>query len=105
MNERIKLLLQYLSEDPDDAFSRYALALEYVKENQDREAAGLMEELFLSQPDYLPNYYHYGKLQERLGNTALSKDIYSKGMEVARSQNNQHTLNELRGALEMLDSD
>jgi Tfp pilus assembly protein PilF len=105
MNERIKLLIQYLAEDPEDAFSRYALALEYISQQNDNEAAVLMERLYHRQPDYLPNYYHFGKLNERIGKHYFAKEIYSKGMQLAGLQGNLHTLNELRGALELLDSE
>jgi tetratricopeptide (TPR) repeat protein len=105
MNERIKILKQYLEEDPEDAFSRYALALELIREKNDTEASVMMDHLYRQHPEYLPNYYHYGKLQERLGNTGFSISLYSKGIELARQQGNLHTLNELRTALDLLESD
>lgn len=105
MNQRIKILLDYIKEDPEDSFSKYLLALEYIKENNDRDAAVWMEQLYKLNPEYLPNYYHYGKLNERLGNLELSKEIYTKGMMLARSEGNHHTMSELRSALDLLDSD
>lgn len=98
-------MLEYIKEDPQDAFSRYALALEYMKENNDQEAALLMDHLYKTNPEYLPNYYHYGKLHERLGQPELSREIYNKGIILARSQGDQHTMSELRSALDLLDSD
>ncbi len=62
-----------------------------------------MESLHADDPGYLPNYYHFGKLLERLGERNRAGEIYSLGMEMARSQGNTHTLSELRGALDLLE--
>lgn len=93
--ERIKTLKQYLKDDPDDTFSRYALALEYIKQNNDEAALPLMEHLYLNHPTYIPNYYHYGKLLERLNQLQTAYDVYSHGIEQCKNQGDQHAEKEL----------
>lgn len=100
---RIELLKKYVADDPDDIFSKYALALEYIKAGEDQMAETLMQELITLHPEYLPNYYHFGKLQERKMDFSLASDIYTKGIEVAKTAGDQHTLSELVGALDNLD--
>lgn len=102
MNNRIEILKAYLAEDPTDSFSRYALALEYVRLNHLDEAKVLFLELLESAPDYLPSYYQLGQLLEKMKNPEAAISTYLKGMETARNQKNNHTFNELSSALNQL---
>ncbi|MBL0343264.1 MAG: hypothetical protein IPP71_21825 [Bacteroidetes bacterium] len=102
-NQRIATLKIYIEEDPKDLFSRYALALEYINSGNDTEAQKIMEALHHSYPDYLANYYHYGKLLERSGNIEKAIAIFTEGEKLAAKQKNQKTYNELRGAREELE--
>lgn len=100
--ERIELLKSYILDDPSDAFSKYALALEYIKSGSDENAEQLMRSLNVEQPDYLPNYYHFGKLLERKKQNEEAIEIYQKGLNLAKTVNDHHTYNELRNALDEL---
>ena len=100
---RIQTLLQYAEENSEDAFTKYLLALEYVKAGNDMEARKWMENIYHHCSDYLPNYYHYGKLLERSGAHSDAVTIYRKGMVLARNSKDVHAYSELQGALEALD--
>jgi Tfp pilus assembly protein PilF len=69
------------------------------------EAYQLLEKLLNDDPDYLAGYYMAGKAAESLGQTTVAQNWYSKGIEVARIQKDQHTLNELSEAMNMLDEE
>lgn len=101
-DNRIQLLEQYIKEDPQDAFSTYALALEYVNINNTEKALSLFSTLVYNHPDYLAAYYHYGKLLEKLNNKEQANDIYLKGIAVAQKQNNRKTLAEIKEAYNSL---
>ena len=98
--KRIDTLLQFLRDDPDDAFTMYILALEYIKEGNNGPALEWMEKIHFNHPAYLPNYYHYGKLLERMGKAPEAMSIYQEGITKAQIQNDLHTLSELRSAME-----
>jgi tetratricopeptide (TPR) repeat protein len=100
---RINLLLQFLQEDPDDEFSRYALALEYVNEGNASEALNHFKLLEENHPDYLATYYQMGKVLESQGKNAEAIQIYEKGKKVALKQGNMHTMNELNSALDSME--
>jgi Tfp pilus assembly protein PilF len=100
---RIKILLEYIADDPSDASTKYMLALEYIKAGDDNEARKWMEEIRSNHPEYLPNYYHLGKLLERSGQFNAAAEIYLSGMQLAKVLKNNHTFNELKSALDMLD--
>jgi tetratricopeptide (TPR) repeat protein len=101
-DSRIAALLDFLREDPDDIFSRYALALEYIKAGNHELAFEQMTLIRRDHPDYLPNYYHFGKLYEATGKPEVAIELYTKGMEIARQQDNFQTLRELQSALQEL---
>lgn len=98
---RIEELKKFLSEDPNDTFSSYALALEYVKLNHINDAISLLEKLLQREPEYLAAYYQLGKLFEMNHDFAKSSLTFGKGMEVARKKNDQKTFNELQSALDL----
>ena len=102
MNPRIEKLLNYLKETPQDAFLNHALGLEYIKENQLESALACFEINHSLNPNYIGTYYHLAKLLETLQKTDQAIAVYEQGMEQAKLQNDQHSLNELRAAFEDL---
>ncbi len=98
---RISALLGFLNDDPSDAETKYMLALEYIKLGNDNSAMVWMSDLHHSHPDYLPNYYHYGKLLERTGEVNKALKIYREGMYKAKSKNDMHTYSELQSASDL----
>jgi tetratricopeptide (TPR) repeat protein len=99
---RIELLEQYLEDDPDDEFTMYALALEYVKLGEYMAAKNFFSTLVNKHPGYLPAYYQFGKLNEILNEKEKANELYRDGMELAKKQHDQHTLNELLEAFNSL---
>lgn len=87
---------------PGDSFLRHALALEYIKLDNDKDARMLFETILKDEPGYVGSYYHLGKLLERAGETALAIEWYEKGMQEAKAANDQHAYNELQAAYEDL---
>ncbi|MEO7769173.1 MAG: tetratricopeptide repeat protein [Ferruginibacter sp.] len=97
---RIEKLLEYMKTAGKDSFLQHALALEYIKVDKDEEARNLFNELLLREPTYVGSYYHLGKLLERAGDFDKAIRIYQRGMEEAKRAKDQHSFNELQGALE-----
>ncbi len=51
---------EMLTEDPNDPFLRYGLAMEHVSEGQDEEAIRCFEGLLHVAPEYVPAYMQAG---------------------------------------------
>ncbi|RPD39776.1 tetratricopeptide repeat protein [Chitinophaga barathri] len=100
--DRITQLKAYLADSPADSFLRHALALEYIKINDDQSAREVFETLLANDPAYVGSYYHLGKLLERLGDQDAAIAAYEKGMDVAREVKEMHAYNELQAAREDL---
>jgi tetratricopeptide (TPR) repeat protein len=97
-DDRLSKLLSFYEDDPEDPFTRFALAQEHLKHDNTDEALAFFEELVETDPDYVGTYYHLGKLYERLGRTDDALDTYEQGIEVARAQKEQKALSELQDA-------
>ena len=100
--DRINRLKEFLQKQPDDSFLQHALALEYVKLEDDTEAEKLFNNILANDPGYVGSYYHLGKLLERNGKGEEAIAVYEKGMTAAKAAGDQHAYNELQGAYEDL---
>jgi len=102
---KIKRLAQNVRKNPDDSFSKFALALELLKNNQTKKALMLFESVYDNDPEYLGVYYHLGKLYESLENYHHAEKLYNEGIRVAENQHDERTRQELTEALESLKED
>ena len=97
-SERIKILEQFIADDPADAFNHYALALELLKVNR-QEAEKKLDFLLQNFPDYLPAYYQAALLKADLSFEDQALKIIEQGIKVAMTQCNNQTVNELRSLM------
>lgn len=102
MEDRIEKLKTYLEKSPNDCFLNHALALEYIKMEDDELARGHFEQNLAVDPNYIATYYHYGKLLERNGETDKAIGMYERGMERSKAAGDMHSYNELQSAYEDL---
>jgi Tfp pilus assembly protein PilF len=99
---RIEILKGFLNENPNDSFSRYALALEYVKLGQNDDALREFETVRTNDPQYVATYYQLGQLYQKLGQMHEAEKIFRTGITVAAKAGDEHTRSELEAALESL---
>ena len=97
--ERIK---EMLAANPNDSFLKHALALEYIKIEEDERARELFQNLLKNDENYIGSYYHLAKLLERNNKIEDAKEVYEQGMLKAKECGDMHTYNELRTAYEDL---
>src|SRR5687768_16706260 len=100
--ERLDKLKEFLAENPADNFVRHAMALEYIKLNNDEKARELFEEIVKRDPGYVGTYYHLGKLLERNADEEQAIRVYEKGIEEAKKAGDDLSLRELRSVLDEL---
>ncbi len=106
MNDfRLQKLKEMEAEKPDDAFLKYAIALEYVSAGADNEAKPYFELLLQKFPDYVATYLHLGGLYERRGEIKEAMTAYKKGMEVAKQAGDTKALGELSEALQLAEDE
>lgn len=100
--ERITKLMALLEADPNDSFTRYALALEYAGKEDTAQARLLLEDLLQRDPRYIPAYQQLGYLYQRLGLRELAIAVFTRGMETAKQQGDLHARGEMQEALDEL---
>lgn len=93
---RLQKLLEFLQNEPNDPFLKYALATEYLAANDPEKALHYFEDLKLNHADYVGTYYHLGRLYEKLGRKDDAVATYQQGMQVARSARDNHAYSELQ---------
>jgi Tfp pilus assembly protein PilF len=99
---RIEILKGFLEQDPKDSFSRYALALEYVKLGQQDDARREFEFVRDSDPGYVATYFQLAQLYRNLGLRHDAEKTYRTGITVAAKAGDGHTQSELEEALDGL---
>ena len=97
--DRLNTLLTFYEEDPHDAFTRFAIATEYLKRNNLEKARIFFEELVQDIPSYVGTYYHLGKLYETLNRNDDAIVTYQNGIQVATEVRDLHARAELQDAL------
>ncbi|WP_394370313.1 tetratricopeptide repeat protein [Pedobacter segetis] len=95
-------LLEFIGNEPNDPFLKYALATEYLRLNNQEKALWFYLDLVKNHEDYVGTYYHLGKLYEGMQKPYDALKVYQKGMEVAKKIKDQHALNELMGVYNSL---
>ena len=102
---RIDILKGFLEENPNDSFSRYAIALEYVKLGKNDDAVREFETVKKNDPDYVATYFQLGQLYQKVGQRHEAEKTFRTGITVAARAGDEHTRSELEGALEALLAD
>ena len=100
---RKQQLLEFLESEPNDTFLKYALALEYIKEENYEQAKTALNEVLTLDKTYLAAYYQLGKIYEKHQNNNKAVEIYAEGMKQAQTKGDKHAYEELRFAAAGLD--
>lgn len=93
---RLDKLLEFIKNEPDDPFLKYALATEYLRLGQTDQALAYFENLITHHPAYNGTYFHLGKLYETMGRKQDAINTYEAGMKVTREQRDNHAFSELQ---------
>ena len=100
--DRIDTIKQLLSQNPNDIFLNYALAMEYMSISDWNSAIIQLEWIRNNQSDYLPLYYQLAHVYEEINDTDNAIVIYNEGINIAIKHSNKKTELELKSALEEL---
>jgi len=99
---RRQKLEEFLAKNPNDAFTRYGVALECVREGDLPAAESHFQALIQSNPDYVPGYQMYAQTLAQNDRTADAKTVLQQGIQAAIREGNAHARSEMEGLLETL---
>ena len=100
--DRIAMLNEILGQNPDDAFARYGLALEYSKMGQTEQSLTEFEKLLTRHSDYTAGYFMAAQTLAAAGRGNQAKEMLSKGIASAKKTGNAHAQSEMQAMLEEL---
>lgn len=102
---RVAALQEILAANPDDAFARYALGLEYSGAGETEAALAEFQRLLASHPDYTNGYFMAAQALARAERKQEAQSLLRQGIECARRSRNQHALAEMEAMLEELEQE
>jgi predicted Zn-dependent protease len=100
--DRIAMLCEILAANPEDAFARYGLAMEYSKAGDLERALGEFKTLLEKNPDYTPGYFMAAQTLANAERVDEAKRMLVDGIASARRTGNQHAQSEMTAMLEEL---
>src|SRR5713226_2638084 len=96
---RRQMLEEFVAKTPEDAFSRYGLAMECMNSGDPAAADTHFRALLERKADYIPAYLMYGQLLARESRTTEAKQILSTGIAAAAKKGDQHASSEMQALL------
>jgi predicted Zn-dependent protease len=96
------MLNEILSQNPNDAFARYGLAMEYSKAGEVERALDEFGKLLSTHPDYTAGYFMAAQTLVAANRADEAKKMLVDGISSARRTNNAHAQSEMTALLDEL---
>ena len=100
--DRIAMLNEILSQNPDDAFARYGLAMEHSKAGEVEQAMEEFAKLLSRHPDYTAGYFMAAQTLVSANRADEAKRMLVDGISSARRTGNTHAQSEMTALLDEL---
>ena len=97
--DRIAALNDILTQNANDAFARYGLAMEYSNQGDLDRALAEFAILLKSNPDYTPGYFMAAQTLAAAGRTGEARKMLQDGIASALRTGNQHAQSEMEAML------
>jgi predicted Zn-dependent protease len=97
--DRFALLNEILTQNPDDAFARYGLAMEYSKTGQTDQALAEFQKLLTTHPDYTAGYFMAAQTLSAAARIEEAKKMLTDGIVSAQKTGNAHAQAEMEAML------
>lgn len=101
-SKRRQMLEQFVEKNPRDAFGRYGLAMECMKEGDVSAAEIHFKQLIAEHANYVAAYYQYGRLLVGENRPSEAKHVLAEGVARAQHAGEMHAQQELQAALDDL---
>ena len=93
------MLNEILAQNPNDAFARYGLALEYSNQGEFETAMTEFGKLLTTHPDYTAGYFMAAQTLVKADRIEEAKRMLTDGIASARRTGNAHAQSEMSGML------
>ena len=96
--DRLEQLLKFLDAAPEDSFTLYSIAYEYMQMGDHAQAIAFFQRLLKTDPAYLGAYYQLGQVLAHNDQKEEAVAVFEAGIKLARQKKDTHTLAELNNA-------
>jgi predicted Zn-dependent protease len=100
--DRISTLNEILVQDPNNAFARYGLAMEYANSGKTELALEQFRKLLSSNPDYPAGYFMAAQTLAKVNRTDEARTMLESGIAAAQRKGDSHAVGEMQGMLDEL---
>ena len=100
--DRIAALTDLLTHEPNNAFARYGLAMEYSNSGDYGRALEEFGKLLAANPDYVPGYHMCAQTHVKAGHTQEAKATLETGIVAAQRKGDSHAESEMAALLQDL---
>jgi len=97
--DRIAALNDILTQNPNDTFALYGLAMEYSRQGDLDRSLAEFSMLLKTNPDYTPGYFMAAQTLARDNRIAEAKTMLTDGIASARRTGNLHAQSEMEAML------
>jgi tetratricopeptide (TPR) repeat protein len=97
--DRVEMLNDILAQNPNDAFARYGLALEYSNQGNTDSALAEFGKLLSSNPDYTPGYFMAAQTLAKAARNDEARKMLTDGIASAKRTGNAHAQSEMEAML------
>jgi predicted Zn-dependent protease len=98
--DRMEMLKQVLAQNPNDAFARYGLAMEYSKAGEIDTALAEFNALLESHPDYTAGYQMAAQMLAAAERAEEARQFLRNGIASAQRVGNAHARSEMEQLLD-----
>jgi predicted Zn-dependent protease len=98
--DRIAMLSELLGQDPNNAFARYGLAMEYSNSGQTEEALDEFHKLLSASPDYTAGYFMAAQTLMKCDRPEEARKMLQDGIATAQRKGDGHAQSEMQAMLE-----
>lgn len=100
--DRIAALNEILEQEPNDAFARYGLAMEYSRSGEIDHAMEEFSKLLSAHPDYTAGYFMAAQTLASANRIEEAKKMLVEGISSAVRTGNTHAQSEMTAMLDEL---
>ena len=98
--DRVAMLTELLSQDPNNAFARYGLAMEYANAGEFDRAHDEFKNLLTANPDYTAGYFMAAQTFVKAARNEDAKKMLLDGIACAQRKGDGHAEAEMQAMLE-----
>ena len=100
--DKIAALTEILTQNPNEPFARYGLALAYASEGRQSEALAEFDQIIQRTPDYVPAYQMSAQELLKANRPDEARTRLESGLLAANRTHNSHAASEMQAMLDDL---